>query len=412
MDGEIEQPLQEQPLPALSIEAGENPAQDLLKSESDRPGTFYQTVMSVIAAFIVVAFSGYKDMKPLYSTTGHNKAHLRNLLIAGCFFIIVTFLCAVVLMMFVLRHGQRGRRTCSVLIILVGVTGTMLIVSDTLLVVVMNRSNVLLSAVLAPELVLVIVAASAGAWFVEVEQPGSTTGSRYHTAMKGTFDVAAMGTMASFTLQGTVGFGYLKSPEGKRDPPLDLAVCYLTSTFCLSAMMICAMPMSLLPGNMLENLARCIERLRHAALAALALMTLVVSVEFLDGFAVLSFCPEAIALVLHYAVEFFSARPRRGENLPFLDLGFRTVAGVSFTLMAGLYAAFLGTDHYSVYLKAAMSVLLMAVLSSLSRLAMLPEMGGAVEIGIAGVVLAFPAAALLAACPLVLKVVLELYQNR
>jgi len=103
--------------------------------------------------------------------------------------------------------------------------------------------------------------------------------------------------------------------------------------------------------------------------------------------------------------------------LPWLDFVFRIVAAVGFSLMTGLYGAFLGTDHYSVYLKAAMFILLLAVLSSLSRLAIpldLPEVGGAgaLEMGIAGIVVAFPAPALVAAIPLVLKVFLDLYLNR
>ncbi|GJM92712.1 hypothetical protein PR202_ga09205 [Eleusine coracana subsp. coracana] len=320
---------------------------------------------------------------------------------------------------FFTRHRQRCCRTYRVVIILVGLIGMMLIVANTVLVVVTNRNNTLLSAVLAPVLVLVIVTARAGAWLVEQQPPSSTPGTRYDTAMKDTFDTATTGTMASFALQGAVVFNYLQRAEakqaGKRDPPLDLAVCYLTSTLCLSVMMICAMPLSLLPGSMLENLASCVERLKHAVLVALAMMTLVVTVEFLDGLAVLSLCPEAIAFVLYGAMEFFPGRGDRGANLPTLDFAFRTVAAVGFTLMTGLYAAFLGTDHYSVYMKAAMFVLLQAVLSSLSRLAIhfqVPEMGGAVDIGIARVVLAFPVAALLAAGLLALKVVFDFYQNR
>jgi len=44
----------------------------------------------------------------------------------------------------------------------------------------------------------------------------------------------------------------------------------------------------------------------------------------------------------------------------------------------------------------------------------LPEVGGAgaLEMGIAGIVVAFPAPALVAAIPLVLKVFLDLYLNR
>lgn len=362
--------------------------------------------------FIVAAFSGYKDVKPLYSTTGHKEAHLSNLLVADTFFTIVTFLSSVVLMMFeFFARKRRCRRTCRMLIILVGVTGMMLTIADTVLVVVVNRNNALLSAVLAPVLVLVVVTACVGARLMDQEQASSALGTRYETAMKATFDTATTGTMASFALQGTVVFGYLKGAEGKqdrRDPPLDLAVCYLTSTLCLSAMMICAMPLSLLPGSMLENLARYVARLKRTVLAALAMMTLVVAVEFLDGLAMLSLCPEAIAFVLYGAMEFFSEREHRGEHLPYLDFVYRTVAAVGFTLMTGLYAAFLGTDHYSVYLKAAMFVLLLAVLSSLSRLAIsfqVPETRGTIEVGVLG----FPAVALMAACPLVFKVVLDLY---
>jgi hypothetical protein len=47
--------------------------------------------------------------------------------------------------------------------------------------------------------------------------------------------------------------------------------------------------------------------------------------------------------------------------------------------MTGIYVAFVGIDHYNFYLKTAMFVLLLVVLSSLSRLAIplhIPEMGG------------------------------------
>ncbi|KAL6853585.1 hypothetical protein ACP4OV_019614 [Aristida adscensionis] len=390
-----------------------------MKSELERIKSLYQTVLSAILVFIVAALSGYKDMKTLYSTTSHNRTHLSNLLIDELLCIITTFLFAMVLMLVEFYVSQHGRRDCGwyrVLTVLVAVRGTMLTVADTVLVIIANRSNVLLTVVLAPVLVLIGMAVHAGA---KMEQPSrSTTGSRYDAAMKGTFDVANIGTMASFGLQGTVVFGYLKTPVGnqsKPNPLLDLAVCYVTSTFCLVVMMVCAMPLALLPEGMLEVLFRTVERLRRAVLAALGLMVLVVLVEFLDGFVVLCVWPEAIALVLYYAVEFFSASQRPGESLPWLNFAFRIVATVGFTLMTGLYVAFLGTDHYGVYLKAAMFVLLLAIVSSLSRLAIpfhVPDVGGAIEIGIAGVALAFPAAALLVACPLVLKVFLDLYLDR
>ncbi|XP_062224803.1 uncharacterized protein LOC133923527 isoform X2 [Phragmites australis] len=379
--------------------------------------TFYQTVLSAIMAFIMAALSNYKDMKPLSSITSHNKAHLSNLLVAEGLFIFMTFLCAVVLVMliFVYQNGRRGRAWCRVLIILIAVTGMMLIVANTILLVVTNRNNTVLSVILAPATVLVSLAGSSGACMGE--QPTSTLGSRYDEAMKRAFDTATVGTIVSFTLQGTVVFGYLKTPgrnQGKHDPPLDLAACYVASTVSLAVMMVCAMPLALLPDGMLDVLITIVERLRHAVLASLAMVALVVSVEFLDGFVVLSIFPDAIAMVLYYAVKLFSACQPHEENSP-LDFAFRIVATAGFTLMTGLYAAFLGIDHYNVYLKTAMFILLLAVLSSLSRLAIpvdMPEMGGAVEIGIAGVALAFPLLALLAAIPLVLKVLVDHFVNR
>ncbi|KAF8775466.1 hypothetical protein HU200_004891 [Digitaria exilis] len=401
---------------------GNGSAEELAKSESDRIKTFYQTVLSVLVVFIVAALSGYKDIKELYSTTNHKKVHLSNLLVAEGLLLITTFWCAVVLMMFeffIYQHGRRGRSWYRVVTILIAVTGTMLIVANTVLVIITNRNNTVLSVVLAPVLVLVSVAVRAGAWMEEERSAtDATLGSKYDTAMKGTFDMATIGTMASFGLQGTIAFGYLKTPDSnqdKGDPPLDLAVCYATSTISLIMMMICAMPLALLPANMLKNLIEVVENLRHVVLAALAMMALVVSVEFLDGFVVLSVCPEAVALVLYYAVEFFSLEAG-GQKLPWLDFVFRIVAAVGFSLMTGLYGAFLGTNNYSVYLKAAMFILLLAVLSSLSRLAIpidVPEeIGGVVEMGIAGIVVIFPAAALVGAIPLVLKVFLDLYISR
>ncbi|OEL36719.1 hypothetical protein BAE44_0002263 [Dichanthelium oligosanthes] len=223
--------------------------------------------------------------------------------------------------------------------------------------------------------------------------------------MKGTIDLATVGIIASFALQGAIVFGYLKAPVGnqaKRDPPLDLTACFATSTFSVIVMMLCATPLVRLPDDMLKVLISAVVRLRPIVAIALVMMALVVAVVFLDGFVVLSFFPEVVAVFLYYAVEFFSARQPRGESSPH-EFAFRIVATTGFTLMTGLYAAFLGTDHYSVYLKAAMFILLLAVLSSLSRLVIplhVPDVGGAVAL----VALAFPAVALLSACPLVLMV--------
>jgi len=293
--------MNEQLQQGLNIEGGPplhgtGSAEELAKSESERIKTFYQTILSVLVVFIVAALSGYKDIKELYSTTNHKKVHLSNLLVAEGLLLIMTFLCAVVLMMFeffVYQYGRQGRSWYRVVTILVAVTGTMLIAANTVLVIITNRNNTALSVVLAPVLVLVSVAVRTGAWMEE--ERSATLGSRYDMVMKGTFDMATIGTMASFALQGTVAFGYLKTPDnnqGKGDLPLDLAVCYATSTFSLLMMMICAMPLVLLPANMLEDLIRVVERLRHVVLAALAVMALVVSVEFLEGFVVLSVCPE------------------------------------------------------------------------------------------------------------------------
>ncbi|KAF2953074.1 hypothetical protein DAI22_01g383801 [Oryza sativa Japonica Group] len=233
---------------------------------------------------------------------------------------------------------------------------------------------------------------------MEEQPPNSPHDGGYDEATKSTFDLATVSTMAALGLQGTIVFGYLKTPEKKSehdDPPLDLAVCYIASTR--------------------KALVGIIGSLRHVLLASLALMAVVVSVEFLDGFVVLSVWPEAVALVLYYAAQLCSGRQPGGGvgSRPWIEFVFRIVATAGFTLMAGLYAAFLGTNHYSVYLKAAMLVLLMAVLSSLSRLAnpvYMPEIDGALlEFCVAGVALAFPAVSLLVACPLVLKVFVDLY---
>jgi hypothetical protein len=375
--------------------------------------------------FITVALSHYKDMEPLYSTTSHNEVHLSNLLVAEGLLLFMTIMSAVVLVMAEIfvssQHNRRCRAWYRVLTVLVAATGMLLILADTVLVVVTNKSNMVLAVILAPVMVLVTVLTSAGAWIGD--QPSSTLGislppgSMYDSAMKGTSDIAMAGTIASFTLQGTVIFGYLKTPggnQGKQDPPLDLAACYTTSTVSLIVMMVCAMPLRLLPNGMLDILVMLVEKLRHAMLVALAMMALVVSVEFLDGFVVLSFFSEAVAILLYYAVKFFTACQPHQENTPH-DSIFRMVTTGGFTLMTGLYAAFVGIDHYDFYLKTAIFLLLVAVLSSLSRLAIplhIHEMGGTVEICIASLALAFPLLAFLVACPLVIKVFLNLYLNR
>ncbi|KAL6614269.1 hypothetical protein ACP70R_036539 [Stipagrostis hirtigluma subsp. patula] len=321
----------------------------------------YQTVLSSIVVFIMAALVGYKDMKPLHSSTNHKEALLSNLLVSESLFIIFTFLCTVVLMMcvfFVYQYGRRGRGWCRVLAILFWVTGMMLIVAK--------------------------------------HNPRHHHKQKQHNSRAG-FGARQCGTDGGAShfhawQQGTVVFGYLKpnaSNRGKSDPPLDLAMCYTTLTLSLIVLMIHAMPMAFLPGGKLRILVK--------------------YVEFLDGF-VVSFFLETIAVVLYCAGEFFSARQSQGESSP-LDSTFRNVATVGFTLMTGLCAAFLGTDHYNVYLKIAMFVLLLAVLSSLSRLAFplhAPEMGGAMAV----VAPAFPLAAPVAAIPLVLWAFLDLYLSR
>jgi hypothetical protein len=59
---------------------------------------------------------------------------------------------------------------------------------------------------------------------------------------------------------------------------------------------------------------------------------------------VLSF-PEAVAILLYYAVKFFSACQPREETSPH-DSIFRMVATGGFTLMTAICAAFVGMDHY------------------------------------------------------------------
>jgi formate hydrogenlyase subunit 3/multisubunit Na+/H+ antiporter MnhD subunit len=122
-----------------------SPPTDLEKSESDRIKNFCILVLSAVMVFITVALSHYKDMKPLYSTTSHKEVHLSNLLVAEGLLLFMTIMCAVVLVMVEIfvssQHNRRCRAWYRVLTVLVAVTGMLLILADTVLVVITNKSN-------------------------------------------------------------------------------------------------------------------------------------------------------------------------------------------------------------------------------------------------------------------------------
>ncbi|OEL35254.1 hypothetical protein BAE44_0003728 [Dichanthelium oligosanthes] len=272
----------------------------------------------------------------------------------------MTFFGAVALIVFELHashHGRRGRVYCRFATALVAVTCTMLIAANTVLVILANRNNTVLSVALAPVLVLVSVAAHAGVC-MEQEQHRPTS-----TAPRSSYD-AAMRAPLIWPLLAPVTRRW--TLPCATPPPLHVL------RHGDDALRLCAMPLSLLPTPMPEVLARPQERARRA-----------------------------------------SPEERASSPPPELDYPFQVIATVGFTLMTGLYAAFLGTDHYSAYLKAAIFVLLLAVLPSLGRLwaqLHVPQRGGLV--GIAGLLFFYPALAVLAAIPLVLMVFVELYQNR
>lgn len=400
-------------------------------TQVERATAFGKEAIGITGSAIVAGVSGYKDIGKGAATT--------LLFKAGGFSLLVTFVSAVVLMHFQMHQPPAAPRSrCADLssAVLVSLTGVLLVATNGMFVALMDRDNDTMLVILVLPVVLVL-GMLAGADLPPTE--GAVTAAAvaqdeaYEEAMKSSAELATFGATAAFAIEGALILGYLKYPSSLdgcgRSPPaqVDLAVASFASTVSVLAMAATALPVRTLFPSARARAVAVAGHLNRAMLAALVSMATILAVEFLQWWFMLSLLPEAIAVALNVAIMAWTtegganvvdgsveaaaaaasagARERRAK-------GFRAVATTSFTLMAGTYAVYLGQKKYDVYLRAAMLVMLTAVVSSLRQ--MLRPFGrsrarGWWAVAAGAVSLVFPGLALVIAIPLFVKIFVHFY---
>uniref|UniRef100_A0A0E0DSW7 Uncharacterized protein n=1 Tax=Oryza meridionalis TaxID=40149 RepID=A0A0E0DSW7_9ORYZ len=392
-------------------------------TQVERATAFGKEAIGITGSAIVAGVSGYKDIGKGAATT--------LLFKAGGFSLLVTFVSAVVLMHFQMHLPPAAPRSrCADLssAVLVSLTGVLLVATNGMFVALMDRDNDTVLVILVLPVVLVL-GMLAGADLPPTE--GAVTAAAvaqdeaYEEAMKSSAELATFGATAAFAIEGALILGYLKYPSLDgcgRSPPaqVDLAVASFASTVSVLAMAATALPVRTLFPSARARAVAVAGHLNRAMLAALVSMATILAVEFLQWWLMLSLLPEAIAVALNVAImarttERAAAAAGDGDEAggrERMAKGFRAVATMSFTLMAGTYAVYLGQKKYDVYLRAAMLVMLAAVVSSLRQ--MLRPFGrsrarGWWAVAAGAVSLVFPGLALVIAIPLFVKIFVHFY---
>ncbi|KAF0917652.1 hypothetical protein E2562_021161 [Oryza meyeriana var. granulata] len=390
----------------------------------ERATAFGKEVIGITGSAIVAGVSGYKDIAKGVSL----------LFRAGGFSLLITFVSAVVLMHFQMHLPPGARHSrCTDLssTVLVSLTSVLLVATNGMFVALMNKDNTVPVILVLP--VVLVLGMRAGADF----PPGDAAAAQeeaYEEAMKSNAELASFGATAAFAIEGALLLGYLKYPSlnGCSPTQVDLAVASFASTVSVLAMTVTALPVRTLFPSAQARLVAVAVHLKCAMLAALISMSMILAVEFLQWWFMLSLFPEAIAVALNVAIMAWTeggatvAAGHGGANVDSgeaaaagtrerMAKGFRTVATMNFTLMAGTYAVYLGHKKYDVYLRAAMFVMLAAIVSSLRQMLRpfeldgLPRARGWWAVAVGAVSLVFPGLALVIAMPLLVKIFVHFY---
>ncbi|KAL5203004.1 hypothetical protein ABZP36_013956 [Zizania latifolia] len=393
----------------------------------ERTTAFGKEVIVITGSTIIAGVSGYKDI-----------AKGVSLLFKACgLSLLITFVSAVILMHFQLhlppgaRHSRCTDLSSATLVLL---TGVLLIATNGMFVVLMNKDNTVLLILVLPVVLVLGMLAGADSPPGDAAQGTAEQDEAYEEAMKRNAELAAFGATAAFAIEGALILGYLKYPslDGSGHSQVDVAVSFVASTVSVVAMAITALPVRALFPSAQARLVAVIGRLNRAMLAALISMAMVLAVEFLQWWFLLSLLPEAIAGTLNVAIMAWSGdgggavASHGGGSVDGGDEAavtrermtkvFKTVATISFTLMACTYAVYLGHKKHDVYLRAAMVVMLAAILSSLRQMLRpfpfeldLPRARGWWAVAVGAISLVFPGLALLIAAPLLVKIFVHFY---
>lgn len=395
-------------------------------AEAERATAFGKEVIGITGSAIMAGISGYKDIAKGVSL----------LFKAGGFSLLLTFISGVILMNFQLHLPSGGWHTrCTDLssAVLVSLTSVLLMATNAMFVALMNKDDTVLVILVLP--VVLVVGMLAGADVRADTAQGTAAAAAaeqdeaYEAAMKSNAELASFGATVAFAIEGVVILGYLKYPSfaGCSHSQVDLAVSFFASTVSVLAMTITALPVRALFPSARARLVAVVNHLKCAMLAALISIAMIFAVEFLDWWFMLSLIPEVIAGTLNVTIMAWredgggvpgprgpGAGDGEAEGRERVVKVFKAVATMSFTLMAGTYAVYLGHTKYDVYLRAAMLVMLAAIVSSLRQMLRpfeldLPRARGWCAVAIGAVSFVFPGLALVIAGPLLVKIFVHFY---
>ncbi|KAG8068318.1 hypothetical protein GUJ93_ZPchr0005g15987 [Zizania palustris] len=399
--------------------------------QGERTTAFGKEVIGITSSAIIAGVSGYKDIAKVASL---------QLFKAAGFSLLITFASAVIMTQFQMhlppgaRHNRCADLSSAILVFL---TSVLLIATSGTCVVLMNKDNTVLLILVLPVVLVLGMLADADSPPGDAAKGTAGQDEAYEEAMERNAELASFGATVAFATEGALILGYLKYPslDGGCYSQVDLAVSFFASTVSVVAMAITALPVRTLFPSAQARLVVVIGRLNRAMLGALISMAMVLAVEFLQWWFILSLLPEAIVGTLNVAIMGFMAWSGDGEGSVASHGGgsvdggdeaavtrermakvFKTVATISFTLMACTYAVYLGHNKHDVYLRSAMVVMLAAILSSLRQMLRpfpfeldLPRATGWWPVAVGAVSLVFPGLALLIAVPLLVKISVHFY---
>ncbi|KAL5203079.1 hypothetical protein ABZP36_014031 [Zizania latifolia] len=397
----------------------------------ERTTAFGKVVIGITSSAIIAGVSGYKDIAKVASL---------QLFKAAGFSLLITFASAVIMTQFQMhlppgaRHNRCTDLSSAILVLL---TSVLLIATSGMFVVLMNKDNTVLLILVLPVVLVLGMLAGADSPPGDAAKDTAEQDEAYEEAMERNAELASFGATVAFATEGALILGYLKYPslDGGCHSQVDLAVSFFASTVSLVAMAITALPLRTLFPSAQARLVAVIGRLNRAMLGALISMAMVLAVEFLQWWFTLSLLPEVIAGTLNVAITGFMAWSGDGEGAiashgggsvdgsdkaavtrEWMDKVFKTVATTSFTLMACTYAVYLGHKKHDVYLRAAMAVMLAAILSSLRQMLRpfsfeldLLRARGSWPVVIKAFSLLIPGLALMIAVPLFVKISVHFY---
>ncbi|XP_072968376.1 uncharacterized protein [Typha angustifolia] len=339
---------------------------------------FSYTVSAIFWGLLMAAFPAYQNINQPFSTP----------IYVGFILFVSTVLSAYILMKYSFNQLKRNPIAPNrlVFIALISISGVLLLVSNGLLLVLVNQRNAVLATLLLPVIVILGILVNGGTstrTTTDHDHPNIADLEAYELEIKTTFDLSLFINLTAFGLQiGTI-FAYLKNfpNQAHPHPRLDLSVSFLTSTLAVFSMMVTSMPLAFNRSIMRDGLVAILKPLRYVMLALLGSSAFVLSTAFLDGITVLAFFPEFIASVAYFAIEFRRGSPDAASpagGVLFgavnfkkeLDQIFRGSTTANFAMLSVLYAVYMGGEGRSVFFKAFVFFVVSAIIAGLSRIAL------------------------------------------